>query len=274
MRLAARAMAKLSARIERFHELEAGLPPTIASVEGSSGGPPTKFGSGYGYSDELRELAAAVYYRSELDDKQTVHASESQAVYDEILRRVSGALKKHPQIRSVTNFGVGYGYVDSELARRFPEVRFYGLDRSRLTKAFNETFFRLPNLEFVAGDVFHHFSDIREAGPWLLLHARTATMLPRSCVRELYTSAGTAGASCIVALEQCGISWQTGRPYTFNEDPNQPSVALSAGMFIHNYPGLLKGAGFQVLDATLLTTKYSDKTLRIACMTSERLDLI
>jgi hypothetical protein len=270
VRQAARAMARMATRIERFHGLEAGLPGTVGAVDTGSGSPPMEFGSGYGYADELRELAAAVHYRSELEDMQADRASESGSVHAEILRRVSAALKKHPEIRTVTNFGVGYGHVDSVLAGRFPEVTFYGFDRSTLTKAFNEHAFRLPNLGFVAGDVFHHFSAVQAAGPWLLLHARTLTMLPRSFVRHLYQSAGDAGAMVTVAVEQCGISWQTGQPYEFSSDPEQPSVALSAGMFVHNYPGLLMEAGFDVTDAALLEPHHTDRTLRFASIAAER----
>lgn len=272
VRQAARAMSRVAARIERFHSLESGLPATVAAVDPGSRPLPTEFGSGYGYADELRELAAVVHYRSELEGMQADRASESGMVHAEILGRVSAALNKHPEIRTVTNFGVGYGHVDSVLARRFPAVRFYGFDRSALTKAFNEHAFQLPNLGFVAGDVFQHFATVRTAGPWLLLHARTLTMLPRSFVRRLYQSAGDAGAVATVAVEQCGISWQTGRPYDFSGDPEQPSVALSAGMFVHNYPGLLMEAGFDVTDAALLEPHNPDRTLRFASITAERRD--
>jgi hypothetical protein len=57
------AMARLSARIERFYALEANLPPTIDAVHFGSVGRPTEFGPGYGYADEVRELAAAACER-------------------------------------------------------------------------------------------------------------------------------------------------------------------------------------------------------------------
>jgi hypothetical protein len=83
-------MARLSARIERFYELEAGLPQTIGAADASvDAGRATDFGSGYGYADEVRELEAAAYYRSAMAAKAPGgQATESLAVYDEAVRRV------------------------------------------------------------------------------------------------------------------------------------------------------------------------------------------
>lgn len=263
-------LEKTAMRIKNFHNLKAGLPGDIAKLEAREDGnlAGNDFGSGFGYIDEAREVEVASYYRAQIEQGDLDNqVTESGAVYRATIGKVSAVLRTRPDIGCVTNFGVSFGYTDAELAKAFPAVRFYGVDRSRLTKAYNDNIFSLPNLTFEAGDIFNHMAAQR-GQPWLLLHVRTATLLPHAFVDKLYGAAASCGCAGIVALEQCGISWQTGEPYRFDAAGHaKASVVFRNGMFIHNYPGLMEKHGFKVTDSELLKTNHPDATYRIACVT-------
>ncbi len=226
------------------------------------------FESGFGYTSEFRELEVAEYYRQQLIqgdwDKQK---TESGDLYAAILPLLSKLLSEG-MARDVLDFGVSYGHVDSQIAEWFPNVRFTGIDRSIMTKVFNEQYFQLPNLAFVAGDVFEHI----DSHPWVdavLFHMRTLVCLPQSFVEDLYAKCSRAGFKYIVGAEQCGLSWQTGKPYEFSFD-EQSSVVFRNCMFIHNYPGILKQAGYRLKEARLLKTRHPDPNYRLLLFSAER----
>ena len=267
-----RLLIKTGTRIDNFRNLRDDLrDPVDPNAEQPAGANmrETDFEAGYGYESEFREIEIADYYRGQIEagDLQG-QRTESGQLYDAIFRAFEDHLS--PLVTKVVNFGVSYGYVDATLARRFPDIQFYGVDRSELTKRYNEEIFgELPNLHFVAGDVFE-FLESQDFDNAALLHARTLTLLPKGFVEKLYAAAAAAGFGQVFGFEQCGISWQTGRPYVFDEDPDRPSVYFRNGMFIHNYPGLLKTAGFGLERATLIKSNHPDPTYRLAHVVGTR----
>lgn len=153
------------------------------------------------------------------------------------------------------NFGVSYGYVDSLLAKRYVDKHFLGIDRSELTKWYNEKWFsRLKNLEFAAGDIFEFLED-KNFDEGVFFHARTLTFLSRNFIEKLYKIVAKAKFRYIVGMEPIGISRQTYKAYEFS-DEDQPSVLYRGSMFIHNYPALLKNAGFSLSSIEAIKNIY------------------
>ncbi|MBT8434310.1 MAG: hypothetical protein KJN95_06600 [Gammaproteobacteria bacterium] len=223
-----------------------------------------RFESGYGYEDEFTELKAAAYYRAQIEaGNLESQKTESGALYKDVIGFIDSYVKEN-KINRVVNFGGSYAYIDTELAKLNPEVEFICLDRSRLTKIYNENIFSdLGNLNFVAEDVFDYVQPLKFQDS-IFLHIRTLTLLPQSFVEKLYNSVSEAGFHSVICYEQCGISYETGKPFEFSDDANKQSVNFRSGMFIHNYPGLLNSLGFEINQTELLKTNHPDRTYRIA----------
>lgn len=223
-----------------------------------------RFESGYGYEDEFTELKAAAYYRAQIaaGDLES-QKSESGALYKDVIVFVDSYIKQN-KINRVVNFGGSYAYIDTELAKLNPEVEFICLDRSRLTKVYNENIFSdISNVRFVAEDIFDYVKS-QKFEDSIFLHIRTLTLLPQNFVEKLYSAISEAGFQSVIGYEQCGISYETGKPYEFSDDGNKQSVNFRSGMFIHNYPGLLRSLSFEIYETDLLKTNHPDRTYRIA----------
>lgn len=231
----------------------------------SKGSPQDKeaqsFDSGFGYDSEFAELGYAEYYRQQILKGNLVsQKTESGILYNAVVPMI-GSIIEQSSIMNVVDFGVSYGYVDSLIAELYPSVQIIGIDRSVLTKQYNERFFKIPNLEFVAGDIFEYFEShpMRDA---ICFHMRTLTCLPQSFVERFYDKCAHSGFKRIVGAEVCGISWETGQPYQFSINEKK-SVCFRNGMFIHNYPGLLKKAGYSITESRLLKTNHPDPNYRV-----------
>lgn len=238
-----------------------------------AGGSPQAFGSGFGYGSEVKEVETAAYYRSQLQDPGfATLPSESASLYETVLAEMRQLLRSTPSIKRVVDFGVSYGHVDDKLAMEFGGVQFDGVDRSRLTVAYNQN--HLPkrgNLAFHAADIFEHLQTARcQSGEdGILFHMRTACLMPKEFLARLYADAAACGYRHVVLAEQVGMSWETGSHYRFS-DEDQPSVILRTFMFIHNYPGILGKAGYRVKNSQLVETKHRDKNLRLLFIHAER----
>jgi len=225
------------------------------------------FGSRFGYEDDLREMAVTIAYKKEIDDGFP-QPSDSPHLYRHA-EEVISSLVADSVIKRVINFGVSYAHVDAIVAAKFPALRVVGVDRSVLTKAYNERHFsRLPNLDLVASDIFDY---LRTIGPGdsLLWHMRTGLLLPKPFLSKLYRAAAESGVKHICLFEPIGLSRQTMEPYRF-PDSDQPSVALRDGFYIHNYPGILAAAGYRVNRAELIKMAHPHPDVKILSITASR----
>lgn len=264
-------LQKLGTQIENFHRLaqqQKNLFDAGGISLGENAEKASSFQSGFGYEDEYTELKAAAYYRAQimagnLKDQKT----ESGALYEHVIATISERLSKG-DIKTVLNFGFSYAHVDSELAKKFPDIQFVGLERSALTKIYNENIFGgQKNLTFIADDIFNHLSNTRYPDT-LFLHIRTLTLLPENFVNRLYKEASASGCTSIAGFEQCGISYETNQPYDFDSTRDKPSVNFRSTMFIHNYPGKAAELGYELDYSHLLKTNHPDPTYRIASFIS------
>ena len=218
----------------------------------------------FGYTGDvfLRELAFIHKYALQIKNARIGDTSESPILYAKLLADLDSVLSSG-EIATVFNFGIGFAHVDTLLAIRFPKVKFVGIERTPVASWYNKEFSAAQpaNLQIIDGDIIEHLAENRyENG--LLLHIRTATLLPTSLVKSLYSHAYLSGFTHIYGAEQCGFSRRTGEPFNFTYT-NQPSELYRRHMFIHNYPGLLLEARYKVPELQFLKTRHAHFDYRI-----------
>jgi hypothetical protein len=157
-------------------------------------------------------------------------------------------------IKNVFNFGIGFAFIDKQLALKFPNVNFFGIERSMAAKFYNESDGIPSNLKIFAGDVISHLeNNVYENG--LFIHIRTALLLPNSFIDNLYSRLENSGFVGLYAVEQLGLSRNTGKAYDFSLQEKK-SELFRRHMFIHNYPGILKKYKFEISSFDLLRTNH------------------
>ena len=157
----------------------------------------------------------------------------------------SKILRADPSCKTVVNFGALYAKPDSDLARKFPGVQFYGVDRSATIKAMNEQAFPgQPNLHFVASDMlsFLQNHDVRGG---LFVHSITAFCIMPKMLEAIYAQCAASGIKHMHIIEFSGYSHQLQRFYQF-EDERKPSVVHRHAFFIHDYPNMMRDAGYEL----------------------------
>jgi hypothetical protein len=212
-----------------------------------------------GYRSSQIELGVAIGYQQEVDQGLN-DSSFSKLLYERQQRIISELLLSN-DVDKFVNFGVCYAYVDSLLAKQFPNVKFSGVDRSLLTKRYNEFIFGTSsNLSFEATDI-RSFLSKEKAKNGIFFHARTATYVAKPILEDIYASARENGYRFIVGFEPFGISRITARPYDFSTS-DQDSVAYLHDMIIHNYPAILDKHGYQLVHVNVLQTQHHHTDLR------------
>ena len=58
--------------------------------------------------------------------------------------------------------------------------------------------------------------------------------------------------------------------YNFSDD-DKPSVAYRGGMYLHNYPGILRKFGYRVVESKLIKTDHPHEDFRLLYMLAERI---
>jgi hypothetical protein len=226
------------------------------------------FDSDFGYKDDLQELNCAIKYLKQIKAGFPT-ASESEVLYAKSVEILSDVLSKHEEVKFL-NFGVNLAHIDHLLAERFPNVTFTGIDRSKLTKAFNEINYpKLPNIELIAGDIFELLEE-RSFEGGIFFHMRTLTFLPKGFAEKLYRAARNAQFKYLIGFEPMGISRETKSAYEFSLD-EQPSVAYRGHAFIHNYPELTRRAGYSIRESGLIETDHAHEDYRIIYFIAEQI---
>jgi hypothetical protein len=179
--------------------------------------------------------------------------SESKVLYERAVADLSAIIEKN-NIKNVFNFGIGFAFVDKQLALKFPNVNFFGIERTLAAKFYNEADGIPSNLKIFAGDVISHLeNNVYENG--LFIHIRTAVLLPKSFIENLYNRLENSGFIGLYAVEQLGLSRNTGKAYKFSL-LEKKSELFRRHMFIHNYPGILKKHNFDINSLDLLHTNH------------------
>ncbi len=223
-------------------------------------------GSPYGYADDIHELHVALAYQKEIADGLKAQ-SESKVLYQHSEDVLTELIRGDKNIHDAVNFGVSHAHIDSILAGQFTGVQFHGIDRSSLVAFHNHACMgQIKNLHFTVGDVFDLLSSRRWAGG-VFFHMRTTVLLTKAFLDRLYAKVREAGFKYIVGFEPIGISRQLNSAYRFSYE-DKPSAVYRGGLFIHNYPGILKRAGHEVQRIELVKTGHPHPDMRILSFTA------
>ncbi|MCX7312141.1 MAG: hypothetical protein NTV56_10540, partial [Alphaproteobacteria bacterium] len=167
-------------------------------------------------------------------------------------------------VPTVINFGCLYGWLENELHK----VGFAatGVDRSQGTAALNRAEF--PGPTFAASDILDFLPGCDLAGR-CFAHLNTGTLVLPNVLAESYRLAHAAGARYVLIFEPNGGSRITGRYFPYSTEPRQ-SVVFRDGMLLHNYPALLRGAGFRVIRQEVLHPLHPHRDYRSIFFLAER----
>jgi SAM-dependent methyltransferase len=225
-----------------------------------------------GYVDhytEAHELAVWYKYRRGFA-RETPATNEvvfrAHRIRDEIGRLLEGGTSS-----SVVNFGCSYAWLEAQVAKQYPRARVVGIDRSETAMELNRAEFPPPNLEFVtAADIFDLIrDDPRMFHGAIFVHVNTAGYFLPRFLERLYGAVHAAGAAFVVGWEPAGLSRQTNAYYRYSFEP-QDSVVFRGPMLIHNYPHLLRKAGFDVVRAELAQPPHPHPDFRSITFTAQR----
>ncbi len=160
---------------------------------------------------------------------------------------IRDTLAANPQLRGVINFGAFFANVDATLALLNPEVRFMAVDLGPDIKRLNESMFAGKNISFIDSTIEPVVSG-NGMRPTLLAHCKTAAVCYPNKIAELYKVAAENGVTHIVGVETTGFCLGTGEFYEFTDQP-KPSAVHKSTMYVHNYPAMLRAAGYKMTRA-------------------------
>jgi hypothetical protein len=179
--------------------------------------------------------------------------SESKELYERVIADLSRILSEG-RIQNVFNFGIGYAFIDKQLAIKFPNINFFGIERSPAAKFYNDHDGVPANLKILQGDVILHLENNKYANG-LFVHIRTAVLLPKTFIHNLYSKLEISGFVELYAVEQLGLSRRSGTNFGFSF-ADKESELYRRHMFIHNYPGILNMYKFNIKTLELFQTNH------------------
>ena len=186
---------------------------------------------------------------------------ESPALYEHTIAKASTLILEN-HLTTFFNLGVCFPYVDSQLAKKLQNTKFIGIERTEILPILNNHFFAdQKNMASICGDLFDYLKSNSFSNS-VFFHSRTMTLLSKSFVERTYKSAAQAGFSFIFGNEQIGVSRESGLPYKFSLS-DKPSEIYRKGMFMHNYPAILKQAGYETIYVEAIKTGHPDPDYRI-----------
>ena len=227
--------------------------------------------SEFGYSGDVfyNELSTAHKYRSQIE-KGFEAMSESKILYDDIIQTSESIIESN-KIKKFLNFGISYAHTDSILAKKYPNIEFYGIERTISVKLYNDQYFsNLKNLKITYGDVFE-FLNKNNFSNSVFFHSRTLLLLPEAFLIKLYSSVYQSNFEYIVGYEQYGISRTLKEPYEFSYQYKK-SEPYREHMLIHNYPNILEKCGYELISFKSIKTSHSHPDYRILSFTAKRID--
>lgn len=185
-------------------------------------------------------------YRFEFENmtaRQNVSTSIN-ALYETLARRF---LTETPDAAALFNFGAFCGHFDFAMAKDFPDRRFFGFDRCAPAIALSAAAYTGANIAFHHDAFERRLEQAVAAGPTMLAHVRTCSMLYPAGVQALYDTCAGAGVRWILGVEGAGYSFAEMR-FTDPWDAARPPVTPMGIMVDHPYPAYLERAGYRIRD--------------------------
>jgi hypothetical protein len=111
-------------------------------------------------------------------------------------------IKDHSEIKNVIDFGTFCASPLYKLSVKFPNIKFFGLDREKSTKSLNDAAYQDHNLEFIAGDILDVLPKLPIRDNSLLFHSRTATLIYPEQLKLIYKACAQNGIKYIATYEK------------------------------------------------------------------------
>jgi hypothetical protein len=223
----------------------------------------------FGYTGDVftRELDFIHKYAVQTKNFNLHNSSESKVLYERVITDLSVILNEG-KIKNVFNFGIGYAFIDKQLAIKFPNINFFGIERSSAAKFYNEHIGIPTNLKIIEGDIISHLENTKY-NDGLFIHIRTAVLLPKIFISNLYSKLEKSGFVELYAVEQLGLSRRSGTNYEFSLG-DKKSELYRRHMFIHNYPGILNMYRFNVKTFELFQTSHPHFDFRMLIIGAQK----
>ena len=103
----------------------------------------------------------------------------------------------------------------------------------------------------------------------LFVHIRTAVLLPKTFIHNLYGKLENSGFVQLYAVEPLGLSRRSGKNYEFSF-ADKESELYRRHMFIHNYPGILNLYKFNVNTLELFQTNHPHFDYRMLIVDAQK----
>jgi hypothetical protein len=165
---------------------------------------------------------------------------------DVITECIEYAIVNQKDIDNVFDFGAYCAFPLYNLSKKYGNINFFGIDRDKSTKTFNDRAFKGENLTFKAEHILDTLRNTNFPGNSLIFHSRTATLIYPEKLKSIYKEFAEKGIKYIAMYENSAISRTEMKYYDYN---NLPCDAIPYGsqMIIHNYHLYLKEAGYEVI---------------------------
>ncbi|HAU0673874.1 tetratricopeptide repeat protein [Legionella pneumophila serogroup 1] len=154
--------------------------------------------------------------------------------------------------KTFIELGTMCGEIIYRMASLYPQTTFFGIDRNQNIKNLNDEAYSLPNLEFAATDIFEFMVNKKDKIiNGMLFHVRTSPFLFPAFLEHLYNTAGSLGCKYIALYEAYPSSYTNKRFQRF-EDMDSIAEIRGGGLIHHNYPTVLKKAGFSIIHQEII----------------------
>jgi tetratricopeptide (TPR) repeat protein len=198
------------------------------------------------YTDDFVADTWWFYYRSYTTghEYRDGNVELDTGITRETARLLSSSLE---DVTTFVDFGAFCGFTIANLAKRFPKVKFIGVDRPLYAKKLNDAAFQAPNLEFVAGDILDVLRGRSDFGSRpVLFHSRTAVFCYPAFLALLYETARDKGFRDVVFQE--GSTFFSRWHLKFFELGKYPAVSMAGrgSTLLHDYKALLERSGYSI----------------------------
>ncbi|HAT7745806.1 TPA: tetratricopeptide repeat protein [Legionella pneumophila] len=154
--------------------------------------------------------------------------------------------------KTFIELGTMCGEIIYRMASLYPQTIFFGIDRHQNIKNLNDEAYSLPNLEFAAADIFEFMENKKDIIiDGMLFHVRTSPFLFPAFLEHLYKTAGSMGCKYVALYEAYPSSYINKRFQRF-EDMDSIAEIRGGGLIHHNYPAVLKKAGFNIIHQEII----------------------
>lgn len=213
------------------------------------------------YSEEITIFAWHKYF-----DNIGVENTRLNRIHAIYFDAVSSILMRDNMIKNVVDFGALCGVTLHKMAKEYPEVCFYGVDRYESIKKLNESNFSGQNIEYVSEDIKQLLCRISDNS--LFISMRTMMFLYHHAVDDILEECRKNGIKYVLLLEGVGFSQEVGGFYQFSYEEKKP-VIYRGGLIIHNYIGLLARHGYRISDARMIWYNEKTRDMRILKILAE-----